>query len=412
MTRSAFVVVAVALTGCLQPASDVDAGRPEVKTLPDGGTATWHRDALKVSRAHCEGCHVAGGIAPFSMETYDAVKNRAPQIANAVKERRMPPWMPNEACGMSYRDERKLTQAEIDVFTAWAAGGAVEGDPKDAPPKVTQQALDWVDTALVPPVAYTPSATLVDDYHCFLLDPKLTTGQSVIGYEVKPGVRNEVHHVLLYAVDAAEAKAADDKEAGEGWTCFGASGIGQAELIGGWVPGSGAVRYPSGTGISIAAGKVLAMQIHYNTSVAVRQPDATTIELQFARTGVTPAVLIPLLDPSFSIPPNAMGYTPSNHPRPFPNDTIVDLKLWGVLPHMHQKGKRIMVNGPKGCLIDIPQWDFHWQQQYFFKAPMVAKRGEKAELTCTWDNPTSKSVTWGEGTDDEMCLAYLYATVN
>ena len=35
---------------------------------------------------------------------------------------------------------------------------------------------------------------------------------------------------------------------------------------------------------------------------------------------------------------------------------------------------------------------------------------QNVTLSCTWDNPTTNYVTWGETTQDEMCLAYLYAT--
>ena len=153
------------------------------------------------------------------------------------------------------------------------------------------------------------------------------------------------------------------------------------------------------------------MQIHYNTSTATRSADTTTVKLQYAKAAVTPATLIPILDYSFAVPPNAMGYTPADHPKEFPNTLGFDAKVWGVLPHMHQKGKRITVNGPKACMVDIPQWDFHWQQQYFFNAPQIVKKGEKVSLSCTWDNPTTNYVRWGESTTDEMCLAYLYATL-
>ncbi|MBS1148758.1 MAG: hypothetical protein H6Q89_456 [Myxococcaceae bacterium] len=414
MIRATLCLATILLgTGCLLPASDggQDAGPIEATALPDGGQATWYRDVLPVSQARCQGCHTTGGIAPFSMETYAAVKNRFAQIANAVSSRRMPPWMPGESCGMQYVGSRRLSQAEIDVFTAWAAGGGAEGNPADAPAAIKQDALDWIDATVTPASSYTPSATRTDDYHCFLVDPNVTTARSVIGYEVVPGQRSQVHHVLIYAVDKADALAKDNAEAGEGWTCFGASGINNADLIGGWVPGTSNVRYPAGTGIPLAAGKVFAMQIHYNTSAGTRLPDTTTVKLQYARAAVIPATLIPILDYTFSIPPNAMGYTPLGHPKDFPNTLGFDARVWGVLPHMHQKGKRIAITGPRGCMVDIPQWDFHWQQQYFFTAPQLVKKLEKVTLTCTWDNPTTRYVTWGEGTDDEMCLAYLYATL-
>lgn len=418
MTSRASLAAAALIfsTGCFTPSTEgPDAGGSKdsgvvATTLPDGGAATWYRDVLPVAQVRCQGCHSAGGIAPTRMDSYAGVKNSFTAIANAASERRMPPWMPSESCGMAYKDSRRLSQAEIDVFTAWAAGGGLEGNPADAPPAHVQDALEWIDATVTPVAAYTPSATLVDDYHCFLVDPLVTTAKSVIGYEVIPGVRNEVHHVLIYAVDKADAVAKDNAEAGEGWTCFGASGIDKADLIGGWVPGMANVRFPPGTGIPLAAGKVFAMQIHYNTSAVQRMPDTTTVKLQYARTTVIPAALVPIADYLWSIPPNAMGFTPAGHPKEFPNTLGFDAKVWSVLPHMHQKGKRIAVSGPQGCMVDIPQWDFHWQQGYYFTEPQIVKKGEKVKMTCTWDNPTTKYVTWGEGTDDEMCLAYLYIT--
>jgi hypothetical protein len=416
MIRNQFFLAMLSLTGCFwQTGLPEDAGVSEdagtgATSLPDGGQATWYRDVLPVAQRRCQGCHTAGGIAPFSMDSYAGVKNWFTQIAADALSRKMPPWMPSDSCGMSYRDSRRMSQAEIDVFTAWAANGGAEGNPADAPLPGTPERLPWIDKTVVPASSYTPSATLTDDYRCFLVDPNNPSTQSVIGYEIIPGQRAEVHHVLLYAVDKADALAKDNAEAGEGWTCFGGPGISKMDLIGGWVPGTAIVRYPEGTGITLAPGKVFAMQIHYNTSSGIRAADSTTVKLQYARTPVTAAVLIPILDYLFAIPPNAMGFTPAGHPKPFPNTLGADLKVWGALPHMHTRGKRIAVTGPSGCYVDIPQWDFHWQQQYFFSTPQEVKQNEKVFLTCTWDNPTTKYVRWGESTDDEMCLAYLYAT--
>jgi hypothetical protein len=61
--------------------------------------------------------------------------------------------------------------------------------------------------------------------------------------------------------------------------------------------------------------------------------------------------------------------------------------------------------------VNIPRWDFHWQQLYFFQQPIQVSAQNTLKLTCTWDNFTSRTVTWGEGTEDEMCLNYFYVTV-
>jgi hypothetical protein len=135
------------------------------------------------------------------------------------------------------------------------------------------------------------------------------------------------------------------------------------------------------------------------------QPDLTRVSLQFSREQVKrPASLYPLINASFSIPPGAQGHVDTQK-QYVPAGT-----LWGVLPHMHTKGRRIQVELGADRLIEIPAWNFHWQQMYFYEEPVPVPLFSEMRFTCVWDNPTSRTVTWGEGTDDEMCLSYLYMT--
>jgi hypothetical protein len=41
-------------------------------------------------------------------------------------------------------------------------------------------------------------------------------------------------------------------------------------------------------------------------------------------------------------------------------------------------------------------------------ATLPLRAGTRLRLSCSWDNPTTASVGWGENTTDEMCLAYFY----
>ena len=77
-----------------------------------------------------------------------------------------------------------------------------------------------------PPSA--PYGTGTDDYRCFVLDPHLSRDAFITGLNILPGQPEVVHHVILFrvppgAVPAAEAKDASEK--GEGWTCFGGTGL-------------------------------------------------------------------------------------------------------------------------------------------------------------------------------------------
>ena len=72
-------------------------------------------------------------------------------------------------------------------------------------------------STLAPPKAYTPHAAGggIDDYHCFVLDPKLKQDAFVTAALIQPQRTGIVHHVILYEAAGAQATAADAAERGE-----------------------------------------------------------------------------------------------------------------------------------------------------------------------------------------------------
>ena len=165
----------------------------------------------------------------------------------------MPPWPPADGCG-TFRDSRRLSAVEVATFAAWKDAGAPAGKPSDAPATLTPQATSpGVPSATLDPgAAYRANPAVIDDYHCFLVDPGLYPVRDPARFAIHPGAPTSVHHVLLFAVAPdllAAAEAKDAAEPGVGWTCFGATGIGTTAAtapptIGGWVPGSGASAFP------------------------------------------------------------------------------------------------------------------------------------------------------------------------
>ncbi len=112
------------------------------------------------------------------------------------------------------------------------------------------------------PEAYTPSAPYgkgTDDYRCFLLDPGLKKDVWLTGSNVLPGNQLVVHHVILFRVppdQVAEAEAKDASNAGEGWTCFGGTGlsgdfsnIDDASWLAAWAPGGDETKVRDGYGV-------------------------------------------------------------------------------------------------------------------------------------------------------------------
>ena len=103
-----------------------------------------------------------------------------------------------------------------------------------------------------------------------------------------------------------------------------------------------------------------------------------------------------------------------------------DVTLGSVTGHMHLLGKRLKVevvraDGAEECALELPEWDFEWQQAYQLPDDdrITLAPGDGLRLSCTYDNSAEnqpvvngeqqepRDVTWGEGSLDEMCLTYL-----
>jgi hypothetical protein len=116
---------------------------------------TFSKEISRLIYKRCATCHHEGGAA-FSLISYDEARPWAKAIKEEVLERRMPPWEAIKGFG-EFRDDRGLTQEELETISAWVEGGAPEGDPKYLPsrPKLTA----WQD----PPAPKGSSEIVVAD---------------------------------------------------------------------------------------------------------------------------------------------------------------------------------------------------------------------------------------------------------
>jgi hypothetical protein len=446
---------------------------------------SFTRDVAPVIAAKCAGCHQAGGIAPFALETPRQISGRASTIAAAVQARLMPPWPPGPRSPAYVGEhERKLSARERAALVAWAkAGGKIDGPagkPRPQQPVELRPGESLLDLRL--PSAYRPSAPsgVTDDYRCFLLDPKLGADSSVTAARIQPGQRKVVHHVILFRVaqaNVAEAKRLDGASSGPGWSCFGGTGLpagsssgsfadalNDANWISAWAPGWGGGRLPARVGVPLPAGSQIVMQVHYNL-LNGRAPDRSRALLTVApaSAGLTPlqTVLMPGpvelacakgesgrlcsrnealfelarkygTDGAFA-PAGLLILCRGSASTPKPSAVSTCDRRIGtpttiriVAGHMHLLGASIRLELNPGTarsrvLLDIPRWDFHWQNAYTLAKAVTAAPGDVLRVTCRHDvhkrmhgghgiPRTPRYVLWGEGTTDEMCLGILQVT--
>ncbi|MGE3820846.1 MAG: ascorbate-dependent monooxygenase, partial [Isosphaeraceae bacterium] len=176
--------------GFLALAGSARAGEP---------TPTYHRDVARILQNHCQDCHRSGQVAPFALLSYDQARKRAGDLAHVTGERSMPPWPASTEYGGPFRDERRLSDAEIATLKAWAEAGAPEGDPKDGPAP-REFSSDWTlgepDLALTMPEPYELGPDGDDVFRVFVLKTDFPVDRWSRAVDCLPGNRRVVLHVF------------------------------------------------------------------------------------------------------------------------------------------------------------------------------------------------------------------------
>ncbi|MBL8955342.1 MAG: hypothetical protein JNK82_31500 [Myxococcaceae bacterium] len=403
---------------------------PTPREVPDpslDGPKTWSGVIGPLVATRCGICHRGGDIAPFPLELYAQVKLMGPSVLAAVETRSMPPFPPEQSdeSGCPRVDDiRRMSDAEREVLIAWLKDGMPEGEPGKEPTIPTNEPLGPPSDQWQMSEEYVSASDAPDDYRCIIIDPKVVTSIPVGAVSVKPGNRKVVHHSAVYLVPPEQAnivRRLDADEPGPGYTCFGGVGVAEAYPTGIWVPGNDAPLVPphGGVGYYLLPGWVFVVQQHYNYSGG-KSPDRSTVVLWRANTflsEVPHSLVTGTLD--FSIPPMAMGHTVSSDAIIVPGGQTAAVwneanegRVYSVWAHQHQLGRSFSMelvrpDGSTQCLLKIPRWDFNWQSIYRLKSFVDVKPGDKVRTTCTWDNPRTSEVHYGEGTADEMCLGSL-----
>jgi hypothetical protein len=100
-----------------------------------------------------------------------------------------------------------------------------------------------------------------------------------------------------------------------------------------------------------------------------------------------------------------------------------DTYIYSMLPHMHLRGKsfRFDAHYPDGrteTLLDVPHYDFNWQNSYMFDEPKLMPEGTLIHCTAAFDNSADNlmnpdptiSVRWGDQTWEEMMVGTFETT--
>jgi hypothetical protein len=402
--------------GCLIESFESGVGSAKV---------TYTRDIAPIIQARCLNCHREGQVAPFALSDYEQTAKRAGQIVRVTQDRIMPPWIPSPGHD-KFVGERWLTDHELKLFQTWEQSGRARGDDADLPP-APKFAEGWQlgdpDLIVKMPLPFAVPADGPDLLQNFVIPIDIPEDKLVAAVEFHPGNKRVCHHSVLFLDGSGQARKLDKATPEPGYANFGGPGFLPSGALGGWSVGNTPRPLPNGMGRYLKKGSDLVVQMHYHPT-GKAETDQSEIGLYFVKKPVAeslkePAKLVGsiwMANYEMDIPAGEQRYSRSTT-YTLPKEVI----LVGVVPHMHLLGKAMKVTATLPdksvkTLIDIQNWNYNWQDEYYYERPFKLPAGTRLHVEAVFDNsadnPSNPSsppqrVTWGDGTTDEMLFCFF-----
>ena len=404
----------------------------ELPAQDAGEQVTYARDVAPILQEKCQICHQPNSVAPMSLLTYEQVRTYAPLIKIKVESRIMPPYHINRTVGIQgFKNDRGLTDEQIETIVSWVDQGAVYGDAADEPapmefpdPNRWQLADRFGEPDLIiRSEPYTLAAVTQDRWFRPTVPSGITEPRWVRAIEMKsayPDGRKIVHHALAFLLQREEGGMAG--LASTAAAIQGGPGVG-AVLFMAWAVGKVGEVFPADAGKLMLPGSQISWEIHMHAIGEEVRDNVVELGVYFYPEGYVPENrtvlnLFQAVGEELDIPPEQVSVTQNFHVMQAPG------RLENFQPHMHMRGKamsmEIYPDGRKELLssVDNFQWNRHVNYVYEEDVAPLLPKGTTLVFTAWHDNtesnpnnPDSRQwVGYGDRTVDEMAHAWVDVT--
>jgi Copper type II ascorbate-dependent monooxygenase, C-terminal domain len=409
-------------SGALPTGSTPISNAPSsVGEAPVAGAQSPFCTTLGVVRNKCQSCHGAQRMygAPMSLVTYDdfqkpAVTDPSKKVYQMVSARIHDMTRP-----MPPINQPTLAATELSSIDSWIAGGALAGaDPTcaslpAAPPPTTMPATG---AATAPPNT-TPDEDGFPwpndcEKHYKLL---IYSGTQGGGQKMTVAAGQEAHPQITLTPPwkgdvqgLAFKPITDNAKILHHWILYAPDGT----FIMGWAPGStGSQQLPADVGIYLPSTGNMRLDVHYNNlGGTTTEMDASGLEVC---TIETPSKFRKNVASIEGIVGNAT--VPAHQQVDNTSSCMVTTSMGSATvldnsPHMHKYGthaKLVVTQGGKDMMLHDAPFSFEDQRSYPFNPGLVVKSGDKFTITCSYNNTSDRTVTFGENTEDEMCFNFI-----
>ena len=399
-------------------ASFVPNGNAAVATseLPlEDRKLTFTQDIAPIVFENCSPCHREGMSTPFTLLDYDDVRKRARLIVDVVKDRYMPPWLPEPGHGTFY-GSRRLLDGQIELIQKWLEQGGEEG-PQNALPVTPDWPAGWQagkpDLILSSEGEFFLPSEGRDVYRNFVLSIPTKKRRYVRALEFRPANARIVHHALIYVDRTRESRRRDQQspEAGfDGMRVPDSATMPEGQFLS-WQPGATYTEETEGIPWLVTPGSDLVIQVHMNPS-GKREPFRCEVGVYFSDS-------VPELQPTkIKLSSLNIDIAPGESQYDIYDEFLLpgDVDVTRVLPHAHYLCRRMegfaeLPSGEKKPLLLIEDWDFNWQGDYIYDPPIYLPKGTKIKMHFTYDNSSENAanpntppdrILYGPQSSDEM----------
>ena len=346
---------------------------------------TYNDDVFPILRDRCSRCHVAGGVAPMSLMTYDEAFPWAESIRAELVAAHMPPWNAEEGFG-ELKSAHTLLPKELDVLLTWATGGNPRGMLDQKLPAVTLK-NDWTmgapDLALRMPAEFTLTADKMEDTHEFTLATATPEARWVRAVDLLPGTPSIVRSAIVFV----KADAAQDAPP--------ASAPAPERVLARWLPGQDPEPIDGGAAFRLPAGAQLGVRIHYKKTWQFEgKPlaDRSTVGVYFASREARELLMLPIDSPS--APAGAANQTIT-----FSRTMTDDVQAVALSPDQVPANITLQVEAVRPDSSRAPMIRLNtradWGRRYWFERPLTLPRGTKVEVTANFEDPDIFSAAFG-----------------
>jgi mono/diheme cytochrome c family protein len=395
-------------------------------------TPTFTKDVAPIFQQKCEACHRPDNMAPMSLMTYEEARPWAKSIAARVGARQMPPWHIDKTIGIQkFKNDRSLSDEQIETIVNWVNAGAPKGDPKDMPPaRVWKDESGWsmankygAPDLVVKSPDYTMPPVAQDAWWRPSVPTNLAEPRWVRAIEIRPvgkNARKITHHALARLQQPEDMDPAlftnDPNVSGDG-------------LFMEWAVGKNGDEMRPDAGRLILPNSKIVWEMHYH-AVGEEITAHTELAVWFYPKGQEPKhreVLALFNTFSGSVPGARSLDIQLNYVTT--TESFVTLKqnarIENFQAHMHLRGKgmsmeAIYPDGKREMLSQVTNFNFNWHNMYIYDddaAPLLPK-GTILHLLAWYDNTKANKdnpdpdqwVGWGDRTVDEMGHAWLNIT--